>query len=84
MNPPVPWYSSLKFRSYVGGWFSLVIGWAIENVTTHQFDFHAYTWIAVTISTLTLLGAVVKDWASPDVTAPFSALNKNNPTEPPK
>ncbi len=75
---PVPWYQSLKFRSYVGGWLSLIIGWLIENISTHRFDFEVWTWIAVTISSLTMLGAAVKDWANPNVIAPFAFLNTKN------
>lgn len=74
----VRWYDSMKFRAYAGSWFTLVIGWAIENITTHQWDFGTYTWIALTVSTLLLVKSVVADWMSPTVVAPFAAMNKNN------
>lgn len=74
----VPWNVSLKFRSYVSAELLLVIGWLIENLSTHKNDFSNWTWIAVTVSTLTLLAAIVRDWADPAVIAPFAVLNKNN------
>lgn len=74
----VPWWQSLKFRAYMGGWLTLVIGWAVENITTNQWNFYGYTWIALTVSTLLTIKSVVADWMSPTVVAPFSAMNKSN------
>lgn len=74
----VPWYNSLKFRAYLGGWLTLVIGWLVENLTTHQFAAGAWTWIAISVSTLLTIRSIVSDWASPNVSAPFAILNKNN------
>ena len=78
--PPggVPWASSLKFKAYLGSWFLLVVGWLTENLTTHQLDFKTWTWIAFAVSTLTLCGAVVRDWMNPSVAAPFSYMNQSN------
>lgn len=77
-SAPVPWYRSLKFKAYVGGWLTLVFGWFVDNVSTHQFDIHQWTWIALTVSTVTLCGAIVKDWMNPGVDAPFDVMNKSN------
>ncbi len=74
----VPWFRSLKFRAYLGGWLTLVIGWAIENLTQHQFAISTWTWIAFTISTLLTIRSIVADWMSPNVTAPFAVMNKGN------
>ena len=79
-SPTVSWYSSLKFRAYMGGWLTLVIGWAVENITTHSLVISTWTWIALATSTLLTVRSVVADWMSPDVVAPFSVLNKNNPS----
>lgn len=73
----VPWSDSIKFKSYVSAEVLLVIGWFIENLSTHQGR-GPWTWIAVTVSSLTLAAAAVRDWASPAIIAPFAALNTNN------
>ena len=67
----VSWHDSLKFRAYVGGWLTLCIGWAVENLTTHQLGFTSWTWIALATSTLLTVRSIVGDWMSPNVTAPF-------------
>lgn len=74
----VPWAQSLKFRAYLGGWLTLVIGWAVENLTTHQFSISGWTWIALTVSTLLTMKSIVSDWSSPSVNAPFASMNKGN------
>ena len=74
----VPWAASLKFRAYVGGWLTLVIGWAVENISTHQFNFNTWTWIALAVSTLLTGKSIIADWMNPAVVAPFAVLNKNN------
>jgi hypothetical protein len=74
----VPWAQSLKFKAYLGGWLTLVIGWAIENITMHQFVVNTWTWIALTVSTLLTVRAIVADWMNPAVKAPFAAMNQNN------
>lgn len=77
-SPTVNWYESLKFRAYVGGWLTLVIGWAVENITTHSLVISTWTWIALATSTLLTVRSVVADWMSPGVDAPFAVMNKNN------
>jgi hypothetical protein len=77
----VPWMQSLKFRAYLGGWLTLVIGWAVENLTTHQFGVSGWTWIALAVSTLLTIRSIVGDWMNPNVTAPFAVLNKDNITK---
>jgi hypothetical protein len=74
----VPWMASLKFRAYVGGWLTLVIGWLVENLATAQFHAGKWTWIALGTSTLLTVRAVVADWMNPAVVAPFAAMNKDN------
>ena len=74
----VPWFKSMKFRAYVGGWFSLVLGWAVENLSSHSWDFHSYTWIAISVTTLLTIKSIIADWMNPNVDAPFGILNKGN------
>ena len=76
---PVPWFRSLKFRAYLGGWLTLVIGWLIENLTTHAFTAGAWTWIAISVSTLLTIRSIIADWMNPAVVAPFAVTNRNNP-----
>ena len=79
---PVAWVASRAFRAYFGSWLLMLTGWLTENLSTHAFAFKTWTWISFTVSTLAICAAVVRDWMSPTVVAPFAALNKNNTTPP--
>jgi len=74
----IHWYDSQRFKAYVSSELLIIFGWLTENISTKGFSLSKWSWIAITISTLSLLSAVVKDWASPAIVAPFAVLNQNN------
>jgi len=72
MNP-VHWYQSLKFKAFAASWLYLVCGWLTTCLTEDR-----WYWKGLLVSTILILGNIMKEWADPNIIGPINSLNKNN------
>lgn len=71
--PAIPWYQSQRFITLCQSTVLWVMSWLVAALSSND-----WAWKAVAIGVATNILIALKDWWSPTIIAPFSALNKNN------
>lgn len=74
-NGAVHWYKSQRFIILMQSNALLILGWVIQVLSTTPT---VWAWRGIVVAIATNVFLLLKDWWSPTVIAPFSALNKNN------
>lgn len=69
----IPWYKSQRFVTLVQSTVLWVLSWLVAALSSND-----WAWRAVAIGVATNVLIALKDWWSPNIIAPFAALNKNN------
>jgi hypothetical protein len=73
MSDPVVWYKSQRFIVLCQSTAVLILGWLSAALATND-----WAWRPIAISVVGNVLVALKDWWSPNVVAPFAALNRNN------